>query len=70
MEFAKYNIPLEKIRVNGAGYINVGKCRPPYTEDLVPDVHIQTTAQHVERYAQIKTEIEKRFGPRTPKHQG
>ena len=28
MEFAKYNIPLEKIRVNEAGYINVGKCRP------------------------------------------
>ena len=27
MEFAKYNIPLEKIRVNEAGYINVGKCR-------------------------------------------
>ncbi|MFS8497300.1 MAG: dihydrodipicolinate synthase family protein, partial [Micromonosporaceae bacterium] len=26
MEFAKYNIPLEKIRVNEAGYLRVGRC--------------------------------------------
>ena len=64
MEFAKYNIPLEKIRVNEAGYINVGKCRPPYTEDLVPDEHVRTTLEHVARYKQISEEIEKKFGPR------
>ena len=64
MEFAKYNIPLEKIRVNGAGYINVGKCRPPYTEDLVPDEHVKTTAEHVARYKQILGEVEQRFGVR------
>jgi 4-(2-carboxyphenyl)-2-oxobut-3-enoate aldolase len=67
MEFAKYNIPLEKIRVNGAGYLNVGKCRPPYTEDLVPQEHVTTTDEHVKRYLQIRTEIEQRFGKRTPK---
>ena len=67
MEFAKYNIPLEKIRVNGAGYINVGKCRPPYTEDLVPDEHVRTTAEHVERYKQIRSEVEQRFGVRASK---
>lgn len=66
-EFAKYNVPLEKIRVNGAGYINVGKSRVPYTEDMVPEVHVKTTAEHVERYAKIATEIEARFGPRTKK---
>lgn len=66
MEFAKYNIPLEKIRVNGAGYINVGKCRPPYTEDLVPDEHVTSTAEHVDRYKQIRGEVEQRFGVRTP----
>lgn len=65
MEFAKYNIPLEKIRVNGAGYINVGKCRPPYTEDLVPEQHVATTDEHVQRYAQIKREVEARFGARS-----
>ncbi|WP_340539306.1 dihydrodipicolinate synthase family protein [Nocardioides sp. GXZ039] len=67
MEFAKYNIPLEKIRVNGAGYINVGKCRPPYSEDLVPAEHVTTTAEHVQRYDQIKREVEEKFGARTPK---
>ena len=67
MEFAKYNIPLEKIRVNGAGYINVGKCRPPYTEDLVPTEHVSTTAEHVDRYKQIQVEIEQRFGKRASK---
>jgi 4-(2-carboxyphenyl)-2-oxobut-3-enoate aldolase len=28
--FAKYNIQLEKIRINAAGYINAGPSRPPY----------------------------------------
>lgn len=70
MEFAKYNIPLEKIRVNGAGYINVGKCRPPYTEDLVPEEHVRTTREHVERYKQIRQEVEAKFGVRAPKLAG
>lgn len=64
-EFAKYNIPLEKIRVNAAGYINVGKSRVPYTEDTVPEVHWNTTMEHVERYKQISAEIEARFGARS-----
>jgi 4-(2-carboxyphenyl)-2-oxobut-3-enoate aldolase len=28
--FAKYNIQLEKIRINEAGYVNAGPSRPPY----------------------------------------
>lgn len=67
MEFAKYNIPLEKIRINGAGYINVGRCRPPYTEDLVPEIHVKTTHEHVDRYKQISDEIAQRFGARSSK---
>lgn len=61
-EFAKYNVPLEKIRVNAAGYINVGKCRPPYTEDLVPEEHVKTSLEHVERYRQISEQIEAKLG--------
>lgn len=61
MEFSKYNVPLEKIRVNEAGYIHVGKCRPPYTEDLVPAKHVQDTKDHIARYKQIITEVEERF---------
>ena len=67
MEFSKYNIPLEKIRVNGAGYINVGRCRPPYTEDLVPEVHVKTTHEHVDRYKAVSDEIVQRFGARVSK---
>ncbi|MGF9649184.1 dihydrodipicolinate synthase family protein [Pseudarthrobacter oxydans] len=63
-EFAKYNIPLEKIRVNKAGYINVGQSRVPYTEDLVPQAHWDSTAEHVERYKKIGAEIEARLGSR------
>ncbi|MBW0101433.1 dihydrodipicolinate synthase family protein [Pseudonocardia sp. KRD291] len=28
--FSRYNIQLEKIRINAAGYIDAGPCRPPY----------------------------------------
>jgi 4-(2-carboxyphenyl)-2-oxobut-3-enoate aldolase len=62
MEFSKYNIPLEKIRVNEAGYINVGRCRPPYTEDLVPDKHVVDTKHHIARYKQVIKEVSERFG--------
>ena len=61
-EFAKYNIQLEKIRVNGAGYINVGESRVPYTDEFVPEEHVRTTEEHVKRYLQIGKEIEQRLG--------
>jgi dihydrodipicolinate synthase/N-acetylneuraminate lyase len=61
-EFAKYNVPLEKIRVNEAGYIHVGRCRPPYTEDLVPAKHVEDTKQHIARYKQVIDEVKARFG--------
>jgi 4-(2-carboxyphenyl)-2-oxobut-3-enoate aldolase len=61
MEFSKYNIPLEKIRVNEAGYIRVGRCRPPYTEDLVPAKHVQDTKEHIARYQLVKKEVAERF---------
>jgi 4-(2-carboxyphenyl)-2-oxobut-3-enoate aldolase len=60
-EFAKYNVPLEKIRVNEAGYLRVGTCRPPYAEDLVPAEHVRTTKEHVARYKQILAEVSARF---------
>src|SRR5699024_7913008 len=58
LEFAKYNVSLEKIRVNAAGYMNTGKSRVPYTDDMVPEVHVKTTLEHVDRYKQIIQEIE------------
>jgi hypothetical protein len=61
-EFAKYNVPLEKVRVNEAGYLRVGKCRPPYAEELVPAEHIRTTKEHVARYLSVRDEVAARFG--------
>lgn len=64
-EFAKYNVPLEKIRVNEAGYIDVGPSRPPYTADLVPSHHVEDTKAHIQRYHQILDEVDRRFSAPT-----
>jgi 4-(2-carboxyphenyl)-2-oxobut-3-enoate aldolase len=61
LEFSKYNIPLEKIRVNEAGYIRVGRCRPPYTEDLVPAKHAADAKEHIARYQVLRKEVAERF---------
>jgi trans-o-hydroxybenzylidenepyruvate hydratase-aldolase len=37
-EFSKYNIVLEKERMNEAGWLKAGPCRPPYT--FVPDEYL------------------------------
>ncbi len=37
-EFSKYNIGLEKARINAAGWMNAGPCRPPY--HLVPESYL------------------------------
>lgn len=62
MEFSKYNVPLEKIRVNEAGYIRVGKSRPPYTDEFVPEKHVQDTKDHIARYRQVVKEVAERLG--------
>jgi 4-(2-carboxyphenyl)-2-oxobut-3-enoate aldolase len=64
-EFAKYNVPLEKIRVNAAGYLRVGKSRPPYSEDLVPRQHADGAIAHIDRYKQVLKEVAERFGNRS-----
>lgn len=42
-EFSKYNVQVEKIRCNAAGYIKAGPCRAPY-EDLPDDWRALTVA--------------------------
>jgi len=37
-EFSKYNIGLEKARMNAAGWIKAGPCRPPYF--LIPEAYL------------------------------
>jgi len=42
-EFSKYNVQVEKIRCNAAGYIKAGPCRAPY-QDLPDDWRALTVA--------------------------
>jgi trans-o-hydroxybenzylidenepyruvate hydratase-aldolase len=37
-EFSKYNIGLEKARINAAGWMRAGPCRPPY--HIVPENYL------------------------------
>ena len=38
-EFSKYNIGLEKEKMNAAGWMKAGPCRPPYT--IVPEPYLE-----------------------------
>lgn len=52
-EFARFNIQLEKIRFNEAGYCNAGPIRPPY--DTVPDRYADGARECGRRWAQLVT---------------
>lgn len=49
--FASYNIQVEKIRINAAGYCNAGPCRPPY--DVMPDDFAEQSRECGRRWAQL-----------------
>lgn len=49
--FASYNIQVEKIRINAAGYCNAGPIRPPY--NVVPDEYRAAAEECGRRWAQL-----------------
>jgi len=49
--FASYNIQVEKIRINAAGYSKAGPIRPPY--NVVPDDIAQASRECGRRWAEI-----------------
>ena len=51
-EFASYNIQLEKIRFDAAGYCKAGPIRPPY--QVVPDTYRERAAECGRRWAQLQ----------------
>ncbi|HWV55499.1 dihydrodipicolinate synthase family protein [Pseudorhodoplanes sp.] len=61
-EFSKYNISLEKERMNAAGWMNAGPCRPPY--HLAPESFLEGArrsgrawaALH-ERYSKVRSRV-------------
>jgi dihydrodipicolinate synthase/N-acetylneuraminate lyase len=49
--FASYNIQLEKIRINAAGYCQAGPVRPPY--NVMPEAYAEAARECGRRWAQI-----------------
>lgn len=50
-EFNKYNLQLEKIRFNEAGYCNAGPIRPPY--DVVPEEYSNNARECGRRWVEL-----------------
>src|SRR5262245_12500359 len=49
--FATYNIQMEKIRIQAAGYCKAGPIRPPY--NVVPDKYAQCAKENARRWRQL-----------------
>jgi trans-o-hydroxybenzylidenepyruvate hydratase-aldolase len=54
-EFSKYNIGLEKARMNAAGWIKAGPCRPPY--HLVPENYLEGARESGKMLAKLHAEL-------------
>ena len=51
--FAQYNIQLEKVRINAAGYCKAGPTRPPY--DSFPQDYTDAANESARRWTQLRT---------------
>ncbi|WP_420468241.1 dihydrodipicolinate synthase family protein [Panacagrimonas sp.] len=54
-EFSVYNIGLEKARMDAAGWMKAGPCRPPYT--LVPEPYLEGARESGRRWAALHAEL-------------
>jgi trans-o-hydroxybenzylidenepyruvate hydratase-aldolase len=59
-EFSKYNIGLEKARINAAGWMKAGPVRPPY--HLVPEQHLEGARRSGRAWAAL----EAKYGAAAP----
>jgi dihydrodipicolinate synthase/N-acetylneuraminate lyase len=50
--FAAYNIQLEKIRIEAAGYCKAGPIRPPY--NMMPENLVEKVHEHARRWATLR----------------
>lgn len=60
-EFSKYNIGLEKARMNAAGWMNAGPCRPPY--HLVPEAYLEGARRSGRAWAALHERYNKPGAP-------
>ena len=56
--FSRYNVPLEKIRIDEAGYIKAGPCRPPYIH--CPEAYAEGARESGRRLAKPHSELSTR----------
>ena len=55
VEFSKYNIGLEKARMNAAGWMKAGPCRPPY--HLVPESYLEGACESGRMLAKLHARL-------------
>ncbi len=55
-EFSLYNIGIEKARMDAAGWMTAGPCRPPYS--LVPEPVLEGARESGRQWAKLAAEIE------------
>jgi dihydrodipicolinate synthase/N-acetylneuraminate lyase len=63
-EFSKYNIPLEKVRFDEAGWIHAGPTRPPY--HVVPEAYVEGARENGRRWRQVVDEVAGKLEPVAP----
>jgi trans-o-hydroxybenzylidenepyruvate hydratase-aldolase len=51
--FASYNIQIEKLRIDTAGYTRTGPIRPPY--HVIPDEYAELAREAGRRWAKLRT---------------
>jgi trans-o-hydroxybenzylidenepyruvate hydratase-aldolase len=59
--FATYNIQLEKIRIEAAGYCKAGPIRPPY--NFMPEPYAECARENARRWRQLCEKYSKAFAP-------
>lgn len=57
-EFSKYNIPLEKVRFDEAGFVQAGPTRPPY--HVVPEAYVEGARENGRRWKTLVGEVAER----------
>jgi trans-o-hydroxybenzylidenepyruvate hydratase-aldolase len=56
-EFSKYNIGLEKARIDAAGWMKAGPCRPPY--HIVPEPYLEGARKSGQAWAALHAQYSK-----------
>ena len=55
-DFSSYNIGLEKARMDAAGWMKAGPCRPPYT--IIPEAYLEGARESGRRWSELHRRLE------------